>query len=227
MDYGILSPTARIAAAAGNHHAGAPALLVAVSGIHASGKGRVAACLTAALLERGLRIALIGIDAWYNPASVRRRIPDPVESYYRTAVRWDDLFASVVEPLRRTRSLRAAVRLMETGRDRFYLHRYDFRSVDVILLEGIFLLKRELRDRYDLSWWVDCDMDEALQRAARRSRNGLDPEAVLDDFRRIYLPAQRIHLERDRPAAAATGVIAMTGGVAAATPLLRCGGMPN
>lgn len=100
-------------------------------------------------------------------------------------------------------------------------------NVDVILLEGIFLLKRELRGRYDQSWWVDCSFDAALRRAIRRNREGLDPDALVGEFQRVYFPSQRIHLERDEPAAAATGVIASEATGPGATPLLRCTGMAH
>jgi uridine kinase len=49
-------------------------------------------------------------------------------------------------------------------------HPYEFREVDVILLEGIFLLKQELRAHYDLSIWIDCSFKTALARAIARAR---------------------------------------------------------
>ena len=62
-----------------------------------------------------------------------------------------------------------------------------------------FLFRRALRHRYDLSIWVDCSFEAALMRALARNQEGLPPERLLADYRRIYFPAQEIHLRRDRP----------------------------
>lgn len=196
------------------------ATLVALSGIHAAGKGRLATCVVAGLVERGLRIALVSVAPWSRPRSGFRG-PDAVERYRRDAIRWDALFTTMVEPLRRGRAISLRTRLLESGRDRWYLHGYDFAAVDVILLVGIFLLRPDLRDRYDSAWWVDATFDAAMRRAIGRSRAERDPDAIVGDYQRLYFPAQRLHLQADDPAAAATGVIRPPAEV---TPLLRCSG---
>ena len=48
-------------------------------------------------------------------------------------------------------------------------HTFDFHDVEVIVLEGIFLLKREFRALYDLAFWVECSFETALARALRRA----------------------------------------------------------
>jgi len=86
----------------------------------------------------------------------------------------------------------------------FRRHVYEFRDVDVIVLEGIFLLKRALRAHYDLSIWLDCSFETALKRAIARAQEGLPPEETVRAYETIYFPAQRIHFDRDGPIAAAS-----------------------
>jgi uridine kinase len=50
-----------------------------------------------------------------------------------------------------------------------------FDNVDLILLEGIFLFKRAHQQRYDFRLWIDCSFKTALERALRRSQEGLPP----------------------------------------------------
>jgi pantothenate kinase len=52
----------------------------------------------------------------------------------------------------------------------YHRHTYDFAAVDVIVLEGIYLLKRRLQARYDLSIWIDCTVETALARAVARGQ---------------------------------------------------------
>jgi len=203
--------------------AGSRAVLVGLSGGPASGKGRVAACLAAGLVERGHRVALVGVTPWRRPL-LRFRGNGAVERYHREGVRWDALFNDLVTPLRRHRSIRTQARLLEASRDHWYLHRYEFRDVAVILLVGIFLLRRELRDRYDSAWWIEGSADAALRRAIIRSRAERDPDAVVADYQRLYFPAHRLHLASEDPRAAADGILVPPAGSGA---MVRCGGMAH
>ncbi len=182
--------------------------LVAVSGIDAAGKGHVAAEIAEGLRARGLRAAPICADGWLNLPRVRFSKSEPAEHFYRHAIRFDDLFAGLVSPLRERRSVRVEVDFVEETASEFRRHTYEFADVDVIVLEGIFLLKRAFRPRYDMSIWVDCCFETALERAIARRQEGLSVEETVAAYRTIYFPAQEIHFERDEPRAAASAIVA-------------------
>ena len=182
-------------------------VLVAITGIDASGKGYVTARLEAALADRGVKVARIGIDGWLNLPGVRFGSTDPGGHFYRHAFRFDALFADLVLPLRDRRSIRLEADFAEETATAYRRHVYDFQDVDVILLEGIFLLKRELRSAYDLSVFLDCTFETALDRAIARSQEGLPPAETIAAYRAIYFPAQEVHFERDAPRRAATLVV--------------------
>jgi uridine kinase len=175
------------------------ALLVAISGIDASGKGTLAAEIERAVRSNGVRVALIGLDPWHHPRSVRFSEHDPAEHFYTHAYRFDDLFSRLIDPLRARRSVDATALLLDLATDRSAEHRFELSDVDVVLLEGIFLFKRSIRARYDLSIWVECGFESALERALRRNQEGESRESLVRDYERIYFPAQRIHFERDDP----------------------------
>ncbi len=174
-------------------------LLVALSGIDASGKTTLARELEDALASRGFRVALIGADSWHHRASVRFSESDPAAHFYWNAFRFEELFRRLIEPLRRDGSVTLTANLVKIASDASYPHTYLFRKVDIILLEGIFLLRQDLRDRYDLSFWIDCSFETALERALSRNQEGQSKDRLLSDYRRIYFPAQKIHLATDWP----------------------------
>lgn len=182
--------------------------LIVVSGIDAAGKGWIAERLRRALLERGKRCAVIGVDAWLEPPAVRFGPLDPGERFYRHALRLNELRTRLIEPLRARRSIRLEVELAEERAQVLRPHVYEYHDLDLILLEGIFLLKRAQRFRPDLSIWVDCSFETALERAISRAQEGLSPEETARAYRSIYFPAQRIHLERDDPRGAADILLA-------------------
>jgi uridine kinase len=173
--------------------------VVAISGIDASGKGHVASGLTAALAAADLRVALIGLGGFLRAPRERFAAGDPAGHFYRHGFRFDELFGSLVLPLRDRRSWR----FEPSSADRVYA----FDEIDVVLLEGIFLLKRELRAHYDVSFWIDCTFATALERAIARGQEGMDPDETRLAYDSIYFPAQVLHCERDDPKGAANHVV--------------------
>ncbi len=182
-------------------------VLVAVTGIDGSGKGYVSNKIGHALRARGVRADVINVDGWLNLPQVRFSDDNPAEHFYLHAIRFSELFSTLVQPLRDSRGLRLEADFVEETATRYRKHLYEFHEVDVIVLEGIYLLKRAFQSCYDLSIWVECSFDAALNRAIARAQEGLSPEETVGAYRRIYFPAQEIHLERDNPRAAATATI--------------------
>jgi uridine kinase len=182
-------------------------LLVAVTGIDGCGKGSVAALMTGTLEGRGLRTVNINVDGWLNLPSVRFSEKDPAAHFYFNALRFDEMFATLVKPLRAQRSILLEANFVEETDVEYRRHLYEFADVDVIVLEGIYLLKRELREEYDLSIWIDCSFETALERAVARSQENLPPAETISAYHRIYFPAQEIHARRDRPRDAATLIV--------------------
>ena len=179
-------------------------LLVAISGIDGCGKGYVTARLVEELRARSLHPAALHVDGWLNLPEKRFHPASPAEHFYRHAIRFAEMFEQLVLPLRDRRSVHVVADYVEETATEYRGHVYDYRDVDVILLEGIYLLKRAHRGHYDLSVWIDCSFDTALERAIARGQEGLSPEETIRAYRTIYFPAQEIHLGRDDPRAAAT-----------------------
>jgi uridine kinase len=179
------------------------AQLVAVSGIDGSGKSFLAEQIESALALRGVRTALIGIDPWQNARAQRIGARDPARTFYDHAIRWDALFETVVQPLVAQRGLDVIVEGRRTDNDLTYPKHYRFSAVEVVLLEGIFLLRRDFVHRYDLSAWVDCSFETALARALARNQEGLPPAEIEREYAEIYFPAQRLHAALDAPRDAA------------------------
>jgi uridine kinase len=202
-----ISPAVDLVASARGRVPAARSVLAALSGIDGSGKGWVTGAIAAALRDRGLRVAPINIDGWLNLPAVRFAASDPAGHFYRRAIRFDELFAELVLPLRDRRSVRVEADFAEETATAYRKQLWEFRDVDVILLEGIYLLQERLRPHYDVSIWIDCSFETALERALARGQEGLPPEETVRAYRTIYFPAQEIHFAKDDPRAAASLVL--------------------
>lgn len=173
--------------------------LIAISGIDSSGKGYTATALAGALRSEGVSVALIGIDGWLNLPAVRFSSTDPGQHFYQSAFRFDQMFSDLVDPLVRHGSVDLTFNLTEETATQYRSERYYFTDIDTVLVEGIFLLRCDLRQRYDLKIWIDCSFDTALKRAITRGQEGLKKEDTIAAYRTIYFPAQQIHFAKDDP----------------------------
>ena len=182
------------------------AVLVGISGIDASGKGFITEKIAQRLRESGWRVATINADDWLNLPEVCLSRHKPAEHFYEHAMRFDEMFNHLIVPLRENRAVSFVADCADAkGNGR--KHRYEFRKIDIILLEGIFLFKPAYRRHFDLTAWVDCSFSTGLKRAITRCQEGLPPAETIRAFSIIYFPAQRIHFARDNPQGAADFII--------------------
>jgi uridine kinase len=179
------------------------AVLVGISGIDGSGKGFVAAKLANALRAESLNVAVISADDWLNLPNVHFNPQNYAEHFYKHAIRSDEMFERLIIPLRDHREIDILADCGDAKATIHRKHRYVFRNIDIVLLEGIFLFKPGYRGLFDLKIWVECSFQTALRRAIARGQEGLPPAETQYAFETIYFPAQRIHLDRDDPRRAA------------------------
>jgi uridine kinase len=172
---------------------------VAISGIDASGKGYVAKRLETELTAKGLKVANINIDPWQNPIPIRLKKENAAENFYQNVFRWDDVFEQLIIPLRRTRSVHLATQLIFSHADEYFDFTFDFGSIDILLVDAIFLFQQRFLKHYDFNVWIDCSFETGLKRAIKRNVERLSKEKLLDDYQTYYYPAQRYHFQKDNP----------------------------
>lgn len=174
-------------------------LLAGISGIDASGKGFITARLKERLQNKKFEVAAINADGWLNLPHVRFGRENPGEHFYNFGLRLEEMFENLVLPLRAKRSIRLTADFAEESAAEFRRHEYVYENIDIILLEGIFLFKKEFGKYFDLKIWIECSFETALERAIARAQENLPPEETVRAYRSIYFPAQKIHFRRDAP----------------------------
>lgn len=180
---------------------------VAIDGIDAAGKTTFADELATEISRSGRPVVRASIDGFHNPRAVRyRRGRDSAEGYYFDSFNYPALLEHLLRPLGPggSRNYRRAV--------------FDYRSdsavelpsevvsdAAVLLFDGVFLLRPELRNSWDFSIFLHVEFEVALARAKQRDTNLFGtPTAVEEHYRRRYFPGQRLYLERCRPESAAS-----------------------
>ena len=172
---------------------------VAISGIDASWKGFVSEKLKLLLEDAGLKVALKRLDDWQMPKSISLVKQQAAENFYYNSFRWDALFSQVILPLQEKHRLQLQFATVQMEADDIVLSHYDLHDINIILVEGIFLFRKEFLENWHYKIWVECSFEKAMQRALERNQERLSTAQLISDYQTYYFPAQQFHIEKDQP----------------------------
>jgi len=184
-------------------------LRVAIDGPDGAGKTTLADEL-AELLAGKRPVIRAGIDGFHNPRELRyRRGPDSPEGYFLDSFDYEALRALLLDPLGPGGSRRYRRALFDYRADEKVAAPEEEASDDSILLfDGVFLLRPELRVFWDFSIFVRAGFDETLRRAEERDRELMGgAQAVRERYRKRYIPGQELYFSRCAPQDVADVVI--------------------
>ncbi|NMO55702.1 uridylate kinase [Actinoplanes sp. TBRC 11911] len=174
---------------------------VAVDGPPAAGKTTLADELAAVLSARGRDVIRASIDDFLFPRARRyRRGEYSAEGCYFDAHDYHALNRVLLDPL-------------GPGGDRRFRHAVYDRTTDsvvsppvttapagaVLVFDGVFLMRPELIDRWDLRVFVSTTPEKTVARAVTRERRVSSRADVERRWRERYLPAQQLYFARARP----------------------------
>ena len=180
-----------------DHRSAGRRLLVGVDGPDAAGKTTLARAVADCLLQPSL---CVSIDEWHNPREHRlRRGAESAEGYYLDSFDVDGLVAGCLAPFASgSRRIRTAG--FDHVADAAVEMWQEVAADAVLIVEGVFLLRPELCERWDLSVYLHVDDVVTLSRAVVRDLPVLGSEdEVRRRYARRYLPGQAIYREVAAP----------------------------
>lgn len=183
---------------------------VAIDGVDASGKSTLADELAPAVEAHGRPVIRASIDSFHNPAATRwRRGATSPEGYYLDSFDHDALIGALLEPLGPGGSLAFRRAVFDHRTDEPVQAPLERGGSDsVLILDGVFLLRPELRGYFEFSVFLRADFEVTVARAKVRD---LDLFGSVDDVQRRYqeryVPGQRLYLEQVQPERWASVVI--------------------
>jgi len=183
---------------------------VAVDGPDCAGKSTLADELAPFVARTGREAIRISLDGFHTPREERyARGPLDPEGYYRDSFDLEAVVRNVLAPLGADGSQAYRSAAFDAEADRPASQPVRMATAGAVLLfDGVFLSRPELRPYWECSIFVDANESEILARALRRdaARFGSE-EAVRERYARRYLPANRLYLRDAEPLHAADVVI--------------------
>jgi len=186
-------------------------LRVGVNGVDASGKTTFADELAECVSALGRPVVRASVDDFARPRELRyARGRYSPEGYYRDSTNLEALAARLHRPLGPGGSRRYVTRVFDVWADRPAESAECVAPDDaVLLLDGIFLLRPELRGMLDYAVFLDVDFETCLARALLRDRGrvGADEAETRALYARRYFPAQSLYFQDVQPLEVADLVI--------------------
>ncbi len=174
---------------------------VAVDGPDAAGKTTLADELASAVGNLGRPVIRASIDSFHQPREIRYRREDSPEGCYHDTFDYDALRKELLEPLGPDGDRTYCQAIFDYQTDQALARTHD-RAPDnaILLLDGVFLLRPELIDIWDLRIYVSVTPEETLRRALERDAVLFGSrEEVERRYRSRYLPAQQLYHADARP----------------------------
>lgn len=180
--------------------------VVAVDGVDGSGKTAFAGRLRDGYRERGRSAYVVHLDDFMNPREVRyRQGRASPEGFFDDTYDLEALQTKVLDPLRGSGARSIVLGVFD--------HRSDgpvecapvaVSASDVVIVEGLFLHRDELCDRWDVSVFLDVPFEVSVARMA--ARDGGSPNSH-HSSRRRYVLGQQVYFTRCSPRDRATHLI--------------------
>ncbi len=185
-------------------------VIIAVDGIDGAGKTTFADGFAEVFAEKGAAVYRASVDGFHRPRAERyARGRTSPEGFYRDSYDYATLRRVLIDPFRDGAQTSGAtgfqLAAFDVARDAVEESQWVTAPRDAVLvLDGIFLHRPELRDLWDWSVWLDVPESIASRRLAER--DGSDPDPAAPSNAR-YRQGQAIYLREAQPEAAASAIV--------------------
>lgn len=181
-------------------------LRVGIDGVDGAGKTTLADALAATLRAAAFPVIRASVDGFHHPRVVRYRLGrDSPEGFFRDSYDYHAMQRCLLDPLSPGGSLRYRTAVFDHRTNRpveAAEERADAGSV--LVVDGIFLQRPELRRYWDFSVFLDVRFEVSIPRGAQRGEGSADPLAPEN---RRYVEGQRLYLRECDPQAHASIVV--------------------
>jgi uridine kinase len=161
-------------------------LLIGIDGCGGSGKSTLANKLK----DEYSNVTVVHMDDFYLPTSQLINL-HPAQKPIGADVDWKRVLNQVLEPISRN--------------NEGHYQRYDWVKDDLaewntvpiggmVVIEGVYSIRKELAAKYDFTIWVDCSRETRLARGLER-----DGEEARDVWENNWMIAEDIYVEVDKP----------------------------
>jgi uridine kinase len=183
-----------------------PVIRVGIDGVDGAGKTVFATTLAQCLEKVGETVILASVDGFHNPRETRyAKGKDSPDGFFEDSYNYSALKSHLLDPLSDADNMKFRRSVFDVKADcERFAEQESAESPSILIVDGIFLHREELKDYWDFSIFLDVNFKISVARCAQRDGTNPDPD---DSSNRRYVEGQKIYLSRCKPMDIATMVI--------------------
>ncbi len=173
--------------------------VIGIDGLGGAGKSTICETLRAKLSNCGYQVILLHIDELITKRSVRYNSQYPEwQCYYDLQWRFD-YFKNIVNQMKSVESGEIEIEIYDKDNDDYTIQKEILRDKILILVEGIFLQRKEYDQIFDYMIYIDVPEEVRLQRVLGRDTYIGNDKEITEKYENRYFPAERKYVQEYSP----------------------------
>ncbi|WP_066869635.1 P-loop NTPase fold protein [Clostridium mediterraneense] len=164
---------------------------IGIDGLGGAGKSTLVESLKLELQKENYNSYVLHIDDFIHPKKVRYN--DSKEEwycYYNLQWRYDYLIKEILNPIKNGEEIDKDIEFYDKENDIYIKKHIYIPHNSVLLLEGVFLQRKELKDYLDFVIYLDVPQEIRLDRVLKRDVYIGSTDDIKNKYNRRYFPAE-------------------------------------
>jgi uridine kinase len=173
--------------------------IIGIDGLGGAGKSTICEKVCQDFEENNYHTILLHIDDFIHVRDVRYNSAYPDwHCYYELQWRFD-YFSSIINKIKNSNEAYIDIELYDKDNDTYFLERYEIHENTIVIVEGVFLQRKEYHDIFDYMIYLDIPEEIRLQRVLKRDTYIGNEQQIIDKYKNRYFPAEHRYIEENQP----------------------------
>ena len=169
--------------------------IIGVDGLGGAGKTTLVNSLKIQLQNENYYSYVLHIDDFIHPKRIRYdSSKEEWYCYYNLQWRYDYLVKEILSPIKNGEIIDKQIEIYNRESDEYFIQRVNLVHGSVLILEGVFLQRKELKDYLDFIIYLDVPQEVRLNRVLARDSYIGGLEDIKYKYEKRYFPAEEKYI---------------------------------
>lgn len=183
-------------------------IIIGINGVDGSGKSTFAKNLENFFINSGERVSRISIDSFHNPKKIRYRKGEiSADAFYLDSINFEGFKEQSLKPLKSAKKypINIASQIFNLESDTSEMISTEIFENDIVIFEGIFLFRQDMKDFFDFKIFIDADFNKTMKRMVLRDLSPTATRQQIELYKertnKKYIAGQKLYFTENDPKA--------------------------